>query len=516
MFVLGFVQWIPHTQLVIRTLSGTLVSFGYLVLLFNVRPYKRNDVTMTAFAVQSATVLIFLMALCIQLFTSLDAEDSELATRIMGFDSVDSLIAIMIVTVLTSFATFILFTVYHAVFGNRMQVLRLSHSHEVPELGLKPEIEYHLFLSHIWSSGQDQAAVIKRRTQLLLPGTNVFLDVDDLEEIGYLEKYVAASQCVLLFLSKGYFFSPNCLKEVDAALEGDKPLALVHESDIKKGGAPVEALRADCESKKGRIAVFEKGGEVIPWHRVSDFQLLTLKMIATRVLHCMPSYLSHQHPPVVYIPGEIESQTFEFSQPVHLYASDFNPGAAEMVDEFVQRYQAMTVTQEPPQCLQRSNRSSQRLSRLSVSLAKTLGLDHPEELTHMVLYLTDQTFVGQIGQHLSQEVQQARSLGIEILLIHENDPDHDGCAFDKLFQSTPEELVSEGLYNKIAVACHPGPHRLVSLALIAKEVGGVKKRSKVAAAIQATRSAVSSKQSTIRLRRNVPGSRKAKFGIGAY
>ena len=84
---------------------------------------------------------------------------------------------------------------------------------------------------------------------------------------------MAASQCILLFLSKGYFFSPNCLKEVDAALEGDKPLVLVHESDIKKGGAPVEALRADCESKKGRIAVFEKGGEVIPWHRVSDVML---------------------------------------------------------------------------------------------------------------------------------------------------------------------------------------------------------------------------------------------------
>jgi len=35
----------------------------------------------------------------------------------------------------------------------------------------------------------------------------------------------------------------------------------------------VEALRADCDSKKGRIAVFEKGGEVIPWHRVSDVML---------------------------------------------------------------------------------------------------------------------------------------------------------------------------------------------------------------------------------------------------
>ena len=31
--------------------------------------------------------------------------------------------------------------------------------------------------------------------------------VADLEEIGDLELYVAASQCILIFLSKGYFFS---------------------------------------------------------------------------------------------------------------------------------------------------------------------------------------------------------------------------------------------------------------------------------------------------------------------
>eukprot|EP00966_Prymnesium_polylepis_P160951 3719261-Prymnesium_polylepis.1 len=74
-----------------------------------------------------------------------------------------------------------------------------------------------------------------------------------------------------------------------------------------------------------------------------------------------------------------------------------------------------------------------------------------------------------MGQHLSREVKQARALGIEILLVHENDPAHGGCAFDKLFQTTPEELVSEGLYHKVAVACHPGPHRAVSLALVAKE-----------------------------------------------
>ena len=148
MFIIGFVQWIPHTQLFIRTLVGWIVSFMYLVLLFIVQPHKRKDVRDVAIAVQACTVLIFCMVQCIQLFTSLDAADAELATRIMGFHSIDSLVAIMIMIVLTCFALFMLFTVYTAILGNQMQVLRLSHFNELPELGLGEEMEYHLFLSH--------------------------------------------------------------------------------------------------------------------------------------------------------------------------------------------------------------------------------------------------------------------------------------------------------------------------------------------------------------------------------
>ena len=38
------------------------------------------------------------------------------------------------------------------------------------------------------------------------------VSVDDLNEIGKLEEYVNESQCVLVFLSKGYFFrlAPEC------------------------------------------------------------------------------------------------------------------------------------------------------------------------------------------------------------------------------------------------------------------------------------------------------------------
>ena len=57
----------------------------------------------------------------------------------------------------------------------------------MPELQLEASHRYHLFLSHVWSSGQDQMATVKRELQLLLHGVRVFLDVDDLEEIGKLD-----------------------------------------------------------------------------------------------------------------------------------------------------------------------------------------------------------------------------------------------------------------------------------------------------------------------------------------
>ena len=40
-------------------------------------------------------------------------------------------------------------------------------------------------------SQQDQVAVIKRQLQLCLPGVSVFLDVDDLADIGALEEYTS-------------------------------------------------------------------------------------------------------------------------------------------------------------------------------------------------------------------------------------------------------------------------------------------------------------------------------------
>jgi hypothetical protein len=91
--------------------------------------------------------------------------------------------------------------------------------------------------------------------------------VDDLDDISKLEEYVESSMVILVFLSSGYFLSPNCMRELRAALALSKPLVLVHESDVKKGGATLAELRAECPEEL-REQVFKPDAIIVPWARI--------------------------------------------------------------------------------------------------------------------------------------------------------------------------------------------------------------------------------------------------------
>ena len=57
--------------------------------------------------------------------------------------------------------------------------------------------------------------------------------------------------------------------------------------------------------------------------------------------------------------------------------------------------------------------------------------------------------------------------------------------FSHFFQSTPQDLIDDGLYKTIALALHPMPHREVSMAQVAQACGAMpskKKRAKAAKA----------------------------------
>ena len=140
---------------------------------------------------------------------------------------------------------------------------------------------YHLFLSHIWSTGQDQCASIKQRLCLLLPGVQVFLDVDDLEDIGALEEYVDATAVIMIFVSKGYFKSGNCLREARCTLAKQKPITLMY--DAVRGGEKLDVIVMEECPKELREPIFDQNA-VIEWHRIKDFQLVSLRLLAEQLL----------------------------------------------------------------------------------------------------------------------------------------------------------------------------------------------------------------------------------------
>ena len=71
----------------------------------------------------------------------------------------------------------------------------------------------------MWKWGQDQAATIKSMFGTMLPGTRVFLDVDNLDDIAKLEEYIETSEVILVLLTRDYLSSWNCRRELAAAVD---------------------------------------------------------------------------------------------------------------------------------------------------------------------------------------------------------------------------------------------------------------------------------------------------------
>ena len=92
----------------------------------------------------------------------------------------------------------------------------------------------------------------------------------------------------------------------------------------------------------------------------------------------------------------------------------------------------------------------------------------------MLLYLKEATWADNGAEALAEQVRAARRAELPLVMAHENDAVRGGCIFAHFFEVTPRDLLSDGLYNDLAVGCHSDPHRQVSLALLAKALGATK------------------------------------------
>jgi len=204
----GAVLLIPEERAFVRLVVATLICSFYAVALAAVRPYKRIEDNCLAVAMGFVLLLLFLGANWTTIFLGIEERYPEADPfAILGFGKLNVIVNTMIALVAITLVFFFVAGIVAARRFAEVPTIRLASTNQRPELTVAKGITWHLFNSHIWSTGQDAVAVIKKQLMLLLPGVKVFVDVDDLEDIGALEEYIRHSQAILIFLSQGYFRS---------------------------------------------------------------------------------------------------------------------------------------------------------------------------------------------------------------------------------------------------------------------------------------------------------------------
>jgi len=245
---------------------------------------------------------------------------------------------------------------------------------------LTPVLGYHVFLSHVWVSGQDQMRILKQRLLAMMPGIRVFLDVDDLRS-GRGGEDINRSNVVLVFISSGYFSSQNCMRELLRAVATGKPILTMCETSANKGALTRDEVMASlrtadrryhevwgdailaeearkwldtpeelcprglalCRAISTQQSVAEDldsalYGELGPieWTRVDAFQNITIRLIAERILTkegTDATYMKSVRAQERRIFSQMLNVLLNPQQDFHLFYSPHNTGAFELVCE---------------------------------------------------------------------------------------------------------------------------------------------------------------------------------------
>ena len=129
---------------------------------------------------------------------------------------------------------------------------------------------------------------------------------------------VEKTATIMIFVSKGYFKSTNCLREADCTVAQNKHIALMH--DPVKGGATLDFIKENECPERLLKPIFNCPDRVTPrkvvtWHRIKDFQLVSLKLLTEQMLLGCNTYADLPELPL-YLPGEISAKKLIFTHKV--------------------------------------------------------------------------------------------------------------------------------------------------------------------------------------------------------
>jgi len=356
----------------------------------------------------------------------------------------------------------------------------------VSAVGL-PEERYHCFLSHVWSSGQDQARALKGQLQRYVQNIQPFLDVDNLDDTARLEEHVGNSEVVIVLLTgstparscpssppggarSDYFGvrtalrpppppshapqpslpssqSANCLRELHAAVARSKPLLLVLETDPTHGGVPLEVHRSACPAEL-RAKVFS--APLVTWHRLRPFQMCSMRLLIAELLRAWKAPGAERP---IFLPGDLcrsPPPQLATKRTWHLCYSRDNEGAAELVARL-------------ERASEQQLRATADAEQMRSSAALLLYLDGA---TFGGAGLPDRSKDGAASEGLVRLVRRALDDGIPMVLVHEQRSVPEAVSFDEIIRRTPAELVSAGIYRPIATPLLDEPHAAVAVRLV--------------------------------------------------
>lgn len=176
---------------------------------------------------------------------------------------------------------------------------------------------------------------------------------------------------------------------------------LVHESNVEKGGAPLRDTQAECIAHGGasvHARVFADGQQIIPWVRILDFQLVSLKMICAAILRHLPIGTRQ---PQLLAPGLYTSRDLKpmhFPSEVRLVYAARNAGARELAVELQQEALASAAIEERSSV--RKNSFGNRFSLDSSWIARASTLRRPGQRGGLASAVTYEVIGSEHGQEL--------------------------------------------------------------------------------------------------------------------
>jgi hypothetical protein len=448
-FLTGVIECIVDMRAsteVLRLIIAGLISFVYVVFLTMCQPYKRADDHYLAVISNILLTCCFSMGIILNICD--DRYDS--CKRQMGFESLYTASVVVVVLTLGTFVMSVFFLLAVTFCTITHPVLTLK-SGEKPNLVLNVEsnCEYHAFFSHVWSTGQAKSHAIVRKMQLIMPGVRIWLDVDDIEGYGgNLEQAVSDSKVFIVFVSKDYFASKNCRQEIITAIRLGKPVIIIYEGDT----FALESMMNECKRCCTGITDDETLSKIlqhlkhnsIPWVDENIYSSKALNATFTMLLANLPYYQSHPEKLEggVYVPGELGD--LKLTSAVNLIISRSNEGCSDIVNELISLAGDDSSLISLDDQITDANELNTSLLYEGEIDSTTSSMDRPfvGKRQVMILYLNQNIFEHNTDELMGM-LKRVIDKDIEIILLHELDPERKGCKFDQFFHQTPMELLEE-------------------------------------------------------------------------